>query len=69
MKTIFSHGFLPEMKNAQRGRFPVTWRNFYKIKFQREEDGSVGSLIWEHDGAWSDGERFYRDGVTAEEKH
>ncbi|KAI1128317.1 beta-lactamase/transpeptidase-like protein [Nemania abortiva] len=46
--------------NAKLGRLPVTWRNFYKMRFQRREDNSIDSLIWEHDGAWADGERFYR---------
>ncbi|KAI1156407.1 beta-lactamase/transpeptidase-like protein [Nemania diffusa] len=55
-------------ENARLGRFPVTWRNFYKLKFQRGEDGSIDSLIWEHDGAWSDGERFFRIGTKGNEQ-
>ncbi|OAK99981.1 beta-lactamase/transpeptidase-like protein [Phaeosphaeriaceae sp. SRC1lsM3a] len=47
-------------QNVERGRFPVTWRAFYKIRFQKGDDGSVDSLIWEHDGAWDAGEVFSR---------
>jgi hypothetical protein len=47
-------------ENAERGRFPVTWRAFYKIRFQRGNDGNIDSLIWEHDGAYDAGETFSR---------
>ncbi|KAF2446063.1 beta-lactamase/transpeptidase-like protein [Karstenula rhodostoma CBS 690.94] len=47
-------------ENVLRGRFPVTWRAFYKIRFQRGADQKIDSLIWEHDGAYDAGEVFYR---------
>ncbi|KAI0467406.1 beta-lactamase/transpeptidase-like protein [Xylaria cf. heliscus] len=53
--------------NVQLGRFPVTWGNFYKIKFQRTEDNVIDSLIWEHDGAWPDGEKFHRIAMVENE--
>lgn len=47
-------------ENVKRGRFPVTWRNFYKMKFQRTKGDIIDTLVWEHDGAWDAGEVFYR---------
>ncbi|XXH02014.1 hypothetical protein Hte_008379 [Hypoxylon texense] len=39
-------------ENVQRGRFPITWRAFYKIRFQRSDDGRIDRLVWKHDGAF-----------------
>ncbi|KAJ8118168.1 hypothetical protein ONZ43_g4045 [Nemania bipapillata] len=47
-------------ENAKRGRFPVTWPDFYKIKFQRGDGGRIDGLIWQHDGHSPDGEAFFR---------
>ncbi|KAI0901759.1 beta-lactamase/transpeptidase-like protein [Annulohypoxylon nitens] len=52
-------------ESVQRGRFPVTWRNFYKIRFVRSEDGRIDRLVWEHDGAYPGGECFYRAPIAA----
>lgn len=52
-------------ENVRRGRFPVTWRNFYKIRFLRSENGKIDRLVWEHDGAYSGGECFYRAPIEA----
>jgi CubicO group peptidase (beta-lactamase class C family) len=52
---------LTRNENARRGRFPVTWRAFYKLKFEAEKGAEIDSLVWENDGAWSAGERFARE--------
>ena len=46
-------------ENARRGRFPVTWRAFYLLKFQAQSGSDeVKDLLWENDGAWEAGEIF-----------
>lgn len=49
-------------ENARRGRFPVTWRAFYLLKFQgRGVLDEIKDLVWENDGAWDAGETFSKN--------
>ncbi|KAL8838630.1 MAG: hypothetical protein Q9170_002076 [Blastenia crenularia] len=49
-------------ENARRGRFPVTWRAFYLLKFQSQTaSDQINDLLWENDGAWPAGEIFSKE--------
>ena len=52
---------------ARRGRFPVTWRAFYLLRF-RAQSGSdeVEELVWVNDGAWDAGETFSKRSAQTE---
>jgi hypothetical protein len=55
-------------ENVHRGRFPVTWRAFYKLRFERGEGETFDTLLWENGGALSAVEAFVRLDKTAEGK-